>query len=50
VTHPYQSLTSPKTAKAGAEAACEFEFSFSVRRLPAARHTALIFGALFITL
>jgi hypothetical protein len=45
--HLYRSLTSPKSAKARAAAACEFSFSFVVaRRTP---HRA-IFGALFTTL
>jgi hypothetical protein len=34
----------------GAEADCELEFSLFRSSLPAAPHTALFFGALFITL
>jgi hypothetical protein len=50
LTHSYRSLTSPKSAKAGAEAACEPEFSLFRSSLPAALRTALFFGALYITL
>jgi hypothetical protein len=43
-THPHRSLTSPKSANAGAEAACELEFSFSFAVARCTPHRA-IFGA-----
>jgi hypothetical protein len=39
-----------KEREGGAEAACELEFSLFRSSLPAAPHTALFVGALFITL